>query len=153
MRDQQWLETRFSQLWQLFFPEVEKRNVSIRWKGKWKNKFGHIKSTKKGTEIAINTLFQDLRVPEEVIKITIAHEIVHYLHGFHSHLPRQHSHPHKGNIVNKELIKRGFKHSIKMEKEWYKKEWPPIYKEYATKKQAPASQPMPKRWNLLQWWQ
>jgi hypothetical protein len=150
MRDQAWLELRFNQIWQLFFPDVEKKNVFIRWKGKWKNKFGHIKTTKKGSEIAINTLFQDLRVPEEVIKVTIAHEIVHYLHGFHSHLPRQFSHPHKGNVVNKELIKRGFKHMLEFERQWYKKDWLPIYKEYHKPK---VIQPRPSRLNFLQFWQ
>ena len=149
MRDQEWLELRFNQIWQLFFPDVEKKNVCIRWKGKWKNKFGHIKSTKKGAEIAVNSIFRDLRVPEEIIKVTIAHEIVHYMHGFHSHLPRMFSHPHKGNIVNKELIKRGFKHTIKMEKEWHKKDWLPIFKEYIKEQ----SHPKPRRLNFLQWWQ
>lgn len=130
MRDQEWLETRFSQMWQLFFPDVEKKDIAIRWKGRWKNKFGHITSKKGGgSEIIINSFFRDARVPEEIIKVTIAHEIVHYMHGFHSHLPRQFNHPHKGNIVNKELIKRGFKHTLKLEREWYKKEWPALLKE------------------------
>ena len=80
MRDDAWLQLRFNQIWSLFFPEVEKKNVYICWKGKWKNKFGHIKDAKNGlTEIAINTLFKDLRVPEDMIKLTIAHEIVHVI--------------------------------------------------------------------------
>ena len=106
MRDDTWLEQRFDQIWTLFFPDVEKKNVSIRWKGKWKNKFGHITTTKdKKSEIVINKLFKDLQVPEDVIKLTIAHEIVHYSHGFHSHLPRLHKHPHKGGVVEKDLKK------------------------------------------------
>ena len=36
MRNQEWLELRFDQIWQLFFPDIEKKNISIRWKGKWK---------------------------------------------------------------------------------------------------------------------
>ena len=134
MRDDEWLETRFNQIWQLFFPDVEKRNISIRWKGRWKNKFGHITSRKKEgelvSEIVVNKLFRDVRVPEEVIKVTIAHEIVHYMHGFHSHLPRKYRHPHQGGIVNKELVKRGFHHEVKREREWHKKEWLPIFREY-----------------------
>ena len=129
MRDDAWLETRFNQIWQLFFPDVEKRNISIRWKGRWKNKFGHITSKQGRAEIAVNKFFKDIRVPEEVIKVTIAHEIVHYSHGFHSHLPKQYRHPHKGNIVNKELIKRGFRHEISRERAWYKKEWLPLFKQ------------------------
>ena len=129
MRDDAWLQNRFDQIWTLFFPEVEKKNVSIRWKGKWKNKFGHIKDTKKGTEIAINTLFKDLRVPEDMIKLTIAHEIVHYSHGFHSHLPKLFKHPHQGNVVDKVLIEKGFRYAIKKEKVWFKKEWQELFKE------------------------
>lgn len=129
MRDDSWLESRFNSIWQLFFPDIEKKNVSIRWKGRWKNKFGHIKKTNKGTEIAINILFKDIRVPEDIVKLTIAHEMVHYMHGFHSHLPKQFKNPHKGGIVNKELIKRGFGYALKNEKEWFKNEWPIIFKE------------------------
>jgi len=129
MRDQEWLENRFNQLWNLFFPDIEKKNVFIRWKGRWKNKFGHIKSTKKGTEIAVNSLFQDLRVPEDIIKLTIAHEIVHYMHGFHSHLPRKFKHPHKHGIVDKVLKEKGFGYVLKQEKKWFKEEWPPLHKE------------------------
>jgi hypothetical protein len=130
MRNEAWLEQRFNQIWELFFPEVEKKNVYITWKGSWKNKFGHIKKTKKGSEIAVNKIFQDLRVPEELIKLTIAHEIIHYMHGFHSHLPKQFKHPHQGGIVNKELIKRGFRPAMQLEKQWLKKEWLPIFKEH-----------------------
>ena len=130
MRDDEWLEQRFDQLWSLFFPDVEKKNISIRWKGKWKNKFGHITTNKdKKREIAINKLFKNLQVPEDVIKLTIAHEIVHYSHGFHSHLPRLHKHPHLGGIVEKDLKKRGFSYMLKKEKEWQKNEWFNLYKE------------------------
>lgn len=129
MRDDSWLESRFSQIWQLFFPDVEKKNVLIRWKGRWKNKFGHIKSTKKGSEIAINSLFKDPRIPEDIIKLTIAHEIIHYMHGFHSNLPKKYNHPHKHGVVDKELISKGFGYALKFEKEWYKTEWLNLYKE------------------------
>jgi|TARA_Y100000310_G_scaffold244333_1_gene249054 hypothetical protein len=130
MRDDEWLNQRFEQIWQLFFPDVEKKKVFIRWKGQWKNKFGHITTTKKGeTEIAINKIFKNLQVPEDVIKLTIAHEIVHYSHGFHSHLPRKHKHPHKGGVVEKDLKNRGFSYMLKKEKEWQKKEWDSLYKE------------------------
>jgi len=135
MRDQEWLENRFNQVWRLFFPDVEKKNVFIKWKGQWKNKFGHIRTTKKGSEIVINTLFKDQRVPDDIVKVTIAHEIVHYMHGFHSHLPKMYKHPHKGGIVDKELIKKGFGYVLKTEKEWYKNEWLALYKELCPRKE------------------
>lgn len=129
MRDNEWLEKRFDQIWQLFFPDLPKQDIFIKFKGKWKNKFGHIKKTKKGTEIAINSLFADYRVPEDIIKITIAHEIIHYMHGFFSTLPKKYKYPHKGGVVDKELIKRGFGYFLRKEKDWFKNEWLGLYKE------------------------
>jgi hypothetical protein len=139
MRDDIWLEQRFDQIWQLFFPDIEKKNVYIRWKGKWKNKFGHITKTKDNkTEIAINKLFQNLQVPEDVIKLTIAHEIVHYSHGFHSHLPKKYKHPHKGGVVEKDLKIRGFSYMLKKEKTWQKEVWFNLYKELMPHKIKPT---------------
>lgn len=134
MRDDAWLQTRFDQIWDLFFPEVEKRDVSIRWKGKWKNKFGHISRKNSKTEIVVNTFFRDLRVPEDIIKLTIAHEIVHYMHGFHSHLPKKYRHPHKNGVVDSELKRKGFGYALKLEKKWIKESWWKLYGELSPKK-------------------
>jgi hypothetical protein len=150
MRDDEWLNQRFEQIWQLFFPDVEKKNVFIKWKGHWKNKFGHITTTKGGkTEIAINKIFKNLQVPEDVIKLTIAHEIVHYSHGFHSHLPKKYKHPHKGGIVEKDLKSRGFSYMLKKEKEWQKAEWCNLYKEIMPHKIKPSIIKKPKQRSLL----
>ena len=155
MRDEEWLQQRFDQIWSLFFPDVEKRDVSVRWKGRWKNKFGHISKSKKTqqTEIVINKLFRDVRVPEEIIKLTIAHEIVHYAHGFHSHLPKLFDHPHKGGVVNKELRKRGFGYALKFERQWIKNEWWPLHQELYSqvkkrKKMLIAEPPSTKQFSL-----
>ncbi len=138
MRDDAWLETRFDMIWSLFFPDVEKKNVFVRWKGKWKNKFGHIRSTTKGTEIVVNSLFKDERVPDDIVKLTMAHEIVHYMHGFHSHLPRKFKHPHAHGVVDKALLEKGFGYILRKEKEWFKQEWLPLYRELCPHK---VSQP------------
>lgn len=131
MRDDEWLAQKLNQIWQLLFPEIErKNNVVIRFKGKWKNKFGHIKRLKnKDTEIAINSLFKNELVPEYVIDTTIAHELIHYSHGFQSPLPRRYKHPHAGGIVRRELLKRGFGHMIRKEKKFTKREWPRIFEQ------------------------
>ncbi|MDP1729087.1 MAG: hypothetical protein Q8L27_02705, partial [archaeon] len=123
---------RMEQMWQLLFPEIPRENlVIVRFKGKWKNKFGHIKKIKGlNTEIAINSIFKDDRVPDYIIDLTLAHEMVHYMHGFNSPLPKQFKHPHAGGIVNRELKKRGFGHLIVKEKAWVKKDWEPIFKDY-----------------------
>ena len=70
----------------------------------------------------------DERVPEYVIDTTLAHELVHYMHGFNSPLPQKYKHPHRGGIVDKELIKRGFGHNLSMEKVWAKNQWEKLFR-------------------------
>lgn len=125
MRDNDWLKKRMNDLWETLFYDLEKKNnVNIRFKGKWRNKFGHIKLLKsKDTEIAINGYFKNDFIPEFIIDITIAHEIIHYMHGFNSPHPKQFRYPHQNGIVTKELKNRGFEHMLKLEKEWIKNDW------------------------------
>ena len=51
-------------------------------------------------------------IPEYIIDLTLAHEMIHYMHGFNSPLPKQFRHPHAGSVVDRELKKRGFGHLI-----------------------------------------
>jgi len=136
MRDYEWLKQRFEYIWENHFSDVPKPNkVLITFKGRWKNKFGHIqKLESKNSWIAINKLFQDERVPEYIVNLTIAHEIAHYAHGFQSPLKQMYQHPHKGGVVDKELKKRGFAEELKLEKRWLKEEWLPLYYSYFPKK-------------------
>jgi len=129
MRDEAWLKERLDGIWQLLFPDIERKNkVIVRFRGKWKNKFGHIKRLKnKDTEIAVNSLLRHEVVPEFVIDLTIAHEVVHYMHGFHSPHKKMYRHPHKGGIVTKELKKRGFASVLKKERLYLKNEWCKTY--------------------------
>ncbi len=131
MRDDEFLKQRLDAMWEFLFPDVKKANiVVIRFKGKWRNKFGHIKRLNNGdSEIVINSHFKNEKIPEYIIDTTIAHELVHYMHGFNSSLPRMHKHPHKGGIVNKELKKRGFGNMISLERKWVRNEWRNIVKE------------------------
>ena len=129
MRDNKWLEERLKQMWELLYPDIPRQNtVYVRFKGRWKNKFGHITSKGKDSEIVINGLFKNDLVPEYIIDITLAHELAHYAHGFHSPLPRKYKYPHKNGVVDKELVKRGFGHWVRKEKTFLKKEWPFLYK-------------------------
>ena len=129
MRSDEWLSGRMEEIWMLLFSDFPKKNeVKVRFKGRWKNKFGHIKGLNDGsTEIVVNSYFRHHSIPEYIIDITLAHEIVHYVHGFHSPYPRRFKHPHKGGIVGKELKRRGFGGVIKMEKVWIKNEWPGVF--------------------------
>ncbi len=128
MRDDTWLEQRLEQIWQLLFPDVEKlNNILIKFKGKWKNKFGHIKKVKGSSEIAINALFKHDIVPEYIIDLTIAHELIHYWHGFNSPHQKRYKHPHAGGIVTRELKKRGFAHMMRLERSFVKNQWRQLY--------------------------
>ena len=128
-RDDKWLKQKMDDIWLFLFSDVKrKNNIVIKFKGKWKNKFGHIKKLKnKDTEIIINGFFRKDIISEEIIDLTIAHEIVHYSHGFNSPHPKLFKYPHQGGIVRKELLKRGFGNSMKEEKKFIKR-WPNIYK-------------------------
>ncbi len=131
MRDNLWLNKRLSEIWAVFFSDVVKKNeVKVRFLGRWKNKFGHIKKLKDGSsEIVINGLFKDLKIPDYIIDLTIAHEIVHYFHGFNSPYPKKYKYPHKHGVVRKELISRGFKIPLKIERRFLKNDWRTICKE------------------------
>ena len=131
MRDNLWLSGRLEELWKVFFSDVVRLNeVKVRFLGKWKNKFGHIKRLKdKSSEIVINGLFKDEKIPDYIVDLTIAHEIVHYMHGFNSPHKRQFKYPHQGGIVNKELKRRGFGVPLKIEKRFLKQDWEVICKE------------------------
>jgi len=128
MRDDEFLNERLETIWKLLFEDIPKlNNVVIKFKGKSKNKFGHIKKVGKDTEIVVNELFRFDDVPEYMIDVTIAHELSHYAHGFNSPLKQKYKHPHKGGVVTKEMNSRGFDKMIKMEKMFFRKEWPEIY--------------------------
>ena len=131
MRDEEFLKKRLDSIWELLFSDIEKKNrVVVRFKGKWRNKFGHIKRLKNGdSEIVVNNYFKNEKIPEYIIDTTLAHELVHYMHGFNSPHPRMYKHPHKGGIVNKELKKRGFGNMLALEKKWIRNEWRNIVNE------------------------
>jgi len=130
MRDDAWLAVRLDHIWNLLFPEVEKKNeVITRFKGEWRNKFGHIKLLKDCvSEIAVNGLFRYEDVPEYIIDLVLAHELVHYSHGFNSLHKKRFKYPHKGGVVTKELLKKGFGHLLRKEKIFIKQDWARMHK-------------------------
>lgn len=151
MRDNELLKNKLESIWGNSFNDVMKKsNINIRFKGRWKNKFGHIKKLKSGdSEIVINGYFKDNKVPDYIIDLTIAHELVHYYHGFNSPLPKLYKHPHKGGVVNKELKKRGFGDLLKLEKKWIKEEWKKIINEEFNNKKYNNSRFRPFRFKLF----
>ena len=73
--------------------------------------------------ITITGHFKNLRIPEYVVLVTIAHELVHYAHGFSSPLEQKYQHPHRGGVVKKELEVRGFGEIQQIADKWLKENW------------------------------
>jgi hypothetical protein len=146
MRDNRWLEDTMYKLWENHFNDIPRKNLVLVKFGKrarrqlgcisWVRKNTRVKrllSKKAGenfeeddnriTLITITSLFKNSLVPEYVIESTIAHEMIHYAHGFNSPLHQQYNHPHKGGIIRKEMIKRGLGDEYKKSKKWLKENW------------------------------
>lgn len=122
-RDNSWLSSRLDNLWSNFFSDVEQTNPIYIKFGKYsKYRLGSIKLSKqtKNTFVTITGMFKRYDIPTEVVDQTIAHELVHYAHGFSSFRPRLHKYPHAGGIVNKELRHRGMTYLLKSYKDWVK---------------------------------
>ncbi|GCE11097.1 hypothetical protein [Tengunoibacter tsumagoiensis] len=119
-----------NQIWQLYFSDVPRVNeVYIDYCYPWKSRLGLIRLSVDNslTFIGINTLLQLPQVPDYVLTTTIAHELVHYTHGFGSPLPRRWKHPHANHVVDRELEHRSLGESLAWCNEWIDQCWYPFY--------------------------
>lgn len=129
MRDNLWLETKLSFVWEKFFEDVPRLNkVSIRFGKRAKRRLASIRQTKRyhkfsDTMITVTGFFKLDDVPEYVVETTIAHELCHYAHGFASPLPQYSRFPHRGDLVDSELEKRGCGENLTRQKEWLESHW------------------------------
>jgi hypothetical protein len=130
MRDEKWLFSKLDEIWDTYFPDIPQDNdVRIVWGRRARTRLGSIKQGEKRsgkhpeTIITINSLFKDLSIPEFVVVGTIAHELSHYAHGFHSPIERKFSTPHAGGVIHKELRDRGLGDLEKKQKKWLKDNW------------------------------
>lgn len=146
MRDNEYLENLLYDLWENNFCDVPRYNLVIIKFGKYsKRQLGCISLAREGSKIkgilakkreeyevqdeksisiiTITRYFQQEIVPEYVIKATIAHELCHYTHGFNSPLQKRFDKPHQGNIVNKELERRGLLEDQNRADIWLKENW------------------------------
>ena len=147
-RTDTWLAKRMYRMWEDHFADVPRRNFvlikfgrsSSRQLGsiKWARKSTRIKSLmkksdlreyhsnqddKRITVITITKKFMNADIPEFVIDATIAHELVHYVHGFSSPLKQTFRYPHQGGIVRKELESRGLGKMQKKARIWLRENW------------------------------
>ncbi len=130
-RNQEWLEDRLRIVWMRGFSEVVPRNaVTIAFGRRARTRLGSIRmdKDKKKSRILINRLFVHPEVPVQVVDAVIAHEIVHYAHGFGSPFEQKFCTPHAGGVVTKEMKKRGFGKELALQKKWLKYEWPKFLK-------------------------
>ena len=121
-----------SSIWQHYFSDVPRANdVHIAYCRPWKTRLGLIRMSLDSTRsfIGINSLLQHEDTPDCVLVTTIAHEIVHYAHGFGSPLPQLFEHPHANNIVDKELEQRGLGDTLVDCNAWIDEQWYTFYEQ------------------------
>jgi hypothetical protein len=144
-RDQRWLSAQLDYIWDTWFEDVERVTpVSIRYVRPWKRRLAVIYLTdqERRTFIGVNRLLSDHRVPYPVFLVTIAHELAHYTHGFGSHHPRRYRHPHRGNVVQRELTRRGLGAELRFYTEWTNEAWFEFLEELAAESTVKLSAPL-----------
>lgn len=144
MRDNKWLYENLYELWENHFVDVPRKNpVLIKFGRKSYRQLGSITWARKNSRgikslignldedyddarislITVTGYFKDIIIPDKVVMGTIAHELIHYSHGFHSALNQIYEHPHKGGIIRKEMLKRDLSETYSFSKKWLKNEW------------------------------
>lgn len=123
MRDNRWLLDRLESIWNQYFSDTPQKNeVYIGFGRESQYRFGSIRLhlSDNSTHIRINGLFGKDSIPQEIVDHTIAHELVHYSHGFSSLLPRMHRYPHRGGVIDQELRDRNLGRLVTFYNAWVK---------------------------------
>lgn len=129
MRETGFLVAKLEEIWQKYFFECERPNRIVIQFGKVaKKRLGSIRRTNVtrnsfDTLILINGHFKNKAIPEFVIDATIAHELVHYIHGFSSPLPQLSRFPHRGGKIEKEMERRDLGELLQLETDWLGSNW------------------------------
>ena len=129
-RSQQWLTEELDLIWGEYFGDTPRVNrVEIEFHKPWKRRLGVIRLSQvdNSTYIGINSLLSHDEAPYCITLITVAHELVHYCHGFGSPLPQRYRHPHRGGIVTRELVDRGLGRQLGEYTEWIERNWWSFY--------------------------
>lgn len=151
MRDDKWLKNIMFDLWESHFVDTPRTNrVIIKFGNKAKRQLGCIKWVTPKTKgiakyldqleqyddprislIVITSYFKDERIPEDVVRATIAHEMCHYAHGFNSPLHQLYDHPHKGGVIRREMAARGLGDMYRNANRWLRINWAKYLKYYS----------------------
>jgi hypothetical protein len=119
-------------IWNRYFSDVTRVNqVDIFYCRPWKRRLGQIRMSLDASTslIGLNSLLQLSQIPEHVLLATIAHELVHYAHGFGSPLPCLYPHPHAHRVVDRELEHRGLGETLHLCNAWIDQHWFSFYEE------------------------
>lgn len=148
-RPNSYLEERLQYIWNNHFPDIPRVNqIIIQFGRSARNQLGSIRAIgprrvlrrpgpfpkhswwlpESTSIITINGHFKKPAVPGIIIDSVIAHELVHYAHGFSSPHPQLFRYPHQGGIVTRELKKRGLSEALKFQKQWLKTTWKNEYR-------------------------
>lgn len=128
-RNLTWLNSRVQAIWLKHFSDIPQETpIKVRWGQRSYRRLGSIilkqpSSSSAYSLITISSLLRDLEVPTLIIDQIIAHEIVHYVHGFGSERKRDLSHPHQGGVIVKEFQKRGLWELYRYYESWMKVNW------------------------------
>jgi hypothetical protein len=129
-RSHEWLVDELDLIWGEYFADTPRINqVEIGFHRPWKRRLGVIRLCQidNSTHIGINSLLSHEDAPYCMTLITVAHELVHYCHGFGSPLPQKYSHPHRGGIVTRELVDRGLGRQLAEYTDWIEENWWQFY--------------------------
>lgn len=127
MRDAAWLEAQLDHVLLHHYPELELVNeIRIKWGRAARGRFGSIRLVDDVSQIIVNGAFKGPEIPRDMVRSTIGHELAHYAHGFCSEHPQKYAHPHRGQVVDKEMIDRGMGKILAFQKHWAKEEWPAL---------------------------
>jgi hypothetical protein len=142
-RDQAWLSRELGLIWDEYFFDTPRVNgVHIGFYRPWKLRLGLIRLNllDGDTYIGLNSLLSHHEAPYCVTLVTVAHELVHYCHGFGSPLPQKYKHPHRGGIVTRELVDRGLGRALGEYSDWIEQHW---WSFYARRSAAPRRRGAP----------
>ena len=123
IRDDQWLSQRLQFLWTSYFKDVKELNpIIIKFGRNSRLRLGSIRFDRrtKTSHIRITSIFKNPKIPQSVVDHTIAHELIHYAHGFSSSRIRLHKYPHAGGVVRNEMRERGMEYLYLSYKQWIK---------------------------------
>lgn len=134
-RSQAWLRRLLADVWEYHFPDTPRVNdVDIAYCRPSKTRLGWIALSESGQSslIGINRLLRHPEVPLDICLVTVAHEVVHYSHGFGSPLPRRYADPHADGVVERELIARGLADPLRRYEAWATDHWTDFYTQQAS---------------------